>query len=136
MLQPKKIKYRLVMRGTMKNKTSRGVLLSFGEYGLKALERCWLKASQIEAARKVVSGFTKKGGKMWIRVFPDKPVTKKPPEVRMGGGKAAVDHFVAVILPGKVIFELSGVSRETAHRALTLASQKLPIKTKFVEVLT
>lgn len=133
MLQPKKVKYRLLMRGVMKGRSTRGSHLAFGEYGLKALGYCWLKASQIEAARKVISSHTKKGGKMWIRVFPDKPVTKKPPEVRMGGGKAPVEYFVAVITPGKIIFELSGVERKTALSALTKAGQKLPIKAKFVE---
>ncbi len=134
MLQPKKMKYRLIMRGSMKAKAARGSSLSFGEYGLKALEYCWLKASQIEAARKVISGFTKKGGKMWIRVFPDKPISKKPPEVRMGGGKAPVEFFAAVVAPGKIIFELSGVDRATAFEALIAASRKLPIKAKFVEM--
>ena len=121
------------MRGSMKSWAGRGTQLAFGDYGLKALEFCWLKAAQIEAARKVISGFTKKGGKMWIRVFPDKPISKKPPEVRMGGGKAPVEFFAAVVAPGKIIFELSGVGREVAKEALTAAARKLPIKTRFVE---
>lgn len=133
MLQPKKAKYRLVIRGMMKGNATRGAKISFGKFGLKSMGYCWLKANQIEAARKVVSGFTKKGGKLWIRVFPDKPITKKPPEVRMGGGKAPVDHFAAVIVPGKMIFEISGVDRETAFSALTAASRKLPMKTRFIE---
>ncbi len=133
MLKNKKIKYRLVMRGMMKGKATRGSRLAFGKFGLKALDHYWLKASQIEAARKVISSFTKKGGKMWIRVFPDKPVSKKPPEVRMGGGKAPVEYFAAVIKSGKIIFELSGVEASVARIALTAASAKLPFKTKFVE---
>lgn len=120
------------MRGTAKGKAQRGASLAFGNYGLKALAGCWLTARQIESARKTVSHFTKRGGRLWIRVFPDKPVTKRPPEVRMGGGKGPVDGYVAVVAPGKILFELGGLSRELAIQALLRASQKLPIKTRVV----
>ncbi len=132
MLQPKRAKYRRQMRGTAKGKAQRGASLAFGNYGLKALAGCWLTARQIESARKTVSHFTKRGGRLWIRVFPDKPVTKRPPEVRMGGGKGPVDGYVAVVAPGKILFELGGLSRELAIQALLRASQKLPIKTRVV----
>lgn len=120
------------MRGIAKGKAQRGASLAFGNYGLKALAACWLTARQIESARKTVSHFTKRGGRLWIRVFPDKPVTKRPPEVRMGGGKGPVDGYVAVVAPGKILFELGGLSRELAVQALLRASQKLPIKTRVV----
>lgn len=132
MLQPKKVKYRLAMRGVSKGKATRGGSLEFGDYGLKALSMAWLSARQIEAARKTISSFTKKGGKLWIRVFPHKPVTLKPPEVRMGGGKAAVDHYAAVVKPGTMIFEVSGLSLEMAQKAFHVASSKLPFPTRFV----
>lgn len=132
MLLPKKAKYRKQFRGRMKGVATRGSRLDFGEYGLKALESCWLSGKQIEAARKAITHHTKRGGKLWIRVFPDKPVTKKPPEVRMGGGKGPVDHYIAVVRSGRVIFELAGVAEKVALRALELAAQKLPIKTKVV----
>lgn len=132
MLQPKKVKYRLEMRGVMKGKATRGNALVYGDYGLKSLSLEWLSANQIEAARKTISSFTKKGGKSWIRVFPHKPITLKPPEVRMGGGKAAVDHYAAVVKPGTVIFELSGIPRETAVEAFKIASSKLPFRTSFI----
>ena len=132
MLQPKKVKYRLAMRGVMKGKSTRGNTMVYGEYGLKSLAYEWLSAKQIEAARKTISSFTKKGGKFWIRVFPHKPITLKPPEVRMGGGKAAVDHYASVVKPGTIIFEISGVSRETAAEAFRIASSKLPFRTSFV----
>lgn len=133
MLQPKKVKYRLAMRGVMKGNSTRGNTLSFGEYGLKSLSLGLLSSRQIEAARKTISSYTKKGGKFWIRIFPQKPVTLKPPEVRMGGGKAAVDHYSAVVKPGTVIFEVSGLSREVAAKAFKVTSTKLPFRTLFVE---
>lgn len=132
MLQPKRAKYRRTMRGIIKGKAQRGASLLSGHFGLKALQACWLTARQIEAARKAISHFTKKGGRLWIRVFPDKPLTKKPPEVRMGGGKAPVVEYAAVVHPGKMLFELSGVSREVAEQALERAAEKLPIGTRFV----
>lgn len=133
MLQPKKAKYRKQMRGKIKRVSQKGLSLAFGEYGLKALEGCWLTARQIEAARKAITHHTKRSGRFWIRVFPDKPVTKRPPEVRMGGGKGPVEGFVAVVAPGRIIFELSGVGRTLAEEALKRASQKLPVRTRFVE---
>lgn len=132
MLQPKRAKYRRTMRGIIKGQAQRGTSLLSGHFGLKALQACWLTARQIEAARKAISHFTKKGGRLWIRVFPDKPITKKPPEVRMGGGKAPVAEYAAVVHPGKMLFELSGVSREVAEQALERAAEKLPIGTRFV----
>jgi len=117
----------------MKGNSTRGNTLSFGEFGLKTLSLGLLSARQIEAARKTISSYTKKGGKFWIRVFPQKPITLKPPEVRMGGGKAAVDHYSAVVKPGTVIFEVSGLPRETAMAAFKVASSKLPFRTLFVE---
>lgn len=132
MLQPKRAKYRRTMRGIIKGKAQRGAGLLSGHFGLKALQACWLTARQIEAARKAISHFTKKGGRLWIRIFPDKPLTKKPPEVRMGGGKAPVSEYAAVVHPGKMLFELSGVSREVAKTALGRAAEKLPIGTRFV----
>lgn len=133
MLQPKKVKYRLSMRGVMKGKSVRGGSLEFGNYGLKSLSLAWLSARQIEAARKTISSFTKKGGKLWIRVFPHKPISLKPPEVRMGGGKAGVDHYSAVVKPGTVIFEVSGLTSAIAKEAFKVASSKLPFRTRFVE---
>lgn len=116
----------------MKGQAQRGTTLAFGNYGLKVLENCWLTARQIESARKTISHFTKRGGRIWIRVFPDKPVTKRPPEIRMGGGKGPVDHYAAVVRPGRIIFEMGGVTKEVAEEALRRASQKLPIKTRFL----
>jgi large subunit ribosomal protein L16 len=132
MLLPKRTKYRKQHRGRMKGKAGRGNTLSFGEFGLQALEPCWMTSRQIEAARRAIVRYLKRGGKLWIRVFPDKPVTAKPAETRMGGGKGAVDHWVAVIKPGRMIFEVSGVSEEAAREAMRLASHKLPVKTRFV----
>ncbi len=132
MLMPKRTKYRKMHRGRMRGKASRGNSLSFGEYGLQALEPCWMTSRQIEAARRAIVRHVKRGGKLWIRVFPDKPVTSKPAETRMGGGKGAVDHWVAVVKPGRVIFEITGVQEEAAREAMRLASHKLPIKTRFV----
>lgn len=132
MLLPKKAKYRKRFKGRIKGVTKRGSRLDFGEFGLKALEPCWLSSRQIEAARKAVVHQTKRGGKLWIRVFPDKPITQKPSEVGMGGGKGPVDHYVAVVRPGRIIFELAGVEEKVALEALERAAQKLPIKTKIV----
>jgi large subunit ribosomal protein L16 len=116
----------------MKGEAHRGNTLAFGEYGLQALEPCWMEARQIEAARIALTRFMKRGGKVWIRVFPDKPITAKPAETRMGSGKGAVDHWVAVVKPGRIIFEVGGVSEEIAREAVRLASHKLPVKTRFI----
>jgi large subunit ribosomal protein L16 len=132
MLMPKRVKYRKQMRGRMRGKASRGAEVSFGEYGLQALEPCWMTSRQIEAARRAIVRYVRRGGKLWIRVFPDKPVTAKAAETRMGGGKGAVDHWVVVIKPGRVLFEIAGVSEEDAKEAMRLASHKLSIKTQFV----
>ncbi len=132
MLQPKKTKFRKMQKGKMKGNAQRGHQLAFGSYGIKALEETWMTARQIEAARIAVTRFMKRQGQVWIRIFPDKPITKKPAEVRMGKGKGAPEHFVAIVKPGRVMFEIDGVSFEVAQEALRLASQKLPIKTKFV----
>jgi len=132
MLMPKRVKYRKAHRGRMKGKASRGATVSFGEYGLQALEPSWITSRQIEAARRAVVRHVRRGGKLWIRVFPDKPVTTKPAETRMGSGKGNVDHWVAVVKPGRVLFEIAGVEENTAREAFRLASQKLPIKTQFV----
>jgi large subunit ribosomal protein L16 len=129
--QPKRVKYRKAHRGSRKGKAQSGNTVVFGEYGLQALEAVWLTARQIEAARRVVVRYLRRGGKMWIRVFPDKPVTKKPAETRMGSGKGAVDHWVSVVKPGRMIFEISGIKENMAREALKLASHKLPIDTKF-----
>ncbi len=132
MLQPKRTKYRKMQKGRMKGLAQRGSNLDFGSFGIKALEECWMTSRQIEAARIAATRYMKREGQLWIRVFPDKPITKKPAEVRMGKGKGAPEHFVAVVKPGRVMFEVDGVSFEVAQEALRLASQKLPIKTKFV----
>jgi large subunit ribosomal protein L16 len=132
MLMPKRTKYRKAHRGRMKGKASRGNTLSFGEFGLQALEPCWMTSRQIEAARRAIVRHVRRGGKLWIRVFPDKPVTARAAETRMGGGKGAVDHWVAVVKPGRMIFEIAGVQEEAAREAMRLASHKLPIKTRFV----
>jgi large subunit ribosomal protein L16 len=116
----------------MKGEAHRGNTIAFGEYGLQALEPCWMEARQIEAARIALTRFMKRGGKVWIRVFPDKPITAKPAETRMGSGKGAVDHWVAVVKPGRIIFEVGGVSEEVAKEAIRLASHKLPVKTRFI----
>jgi len=134
MLQPKRTKYRKQHRGRRKGKATSGHFIAFGEYGLKALEAEWITGNQIEAARIAITRYLKRGGKLWIRIFPDKPVTKKPAETRMGKGKGNVDHWVAVVKPGRILFELAGVSREEAEEAFRLASHKLPIKTRFVSV--
>ena len=132
MLQPKRVKYRRAFRGRRSGIASRGSSLKFGDFALKALESGWLTARQIESARRAITHHTKRGGRLWIRIFPDKPVTKKPPETRMGSGKGAVDHYVAVVKPGNVLFEMSGVSEEIAAEALKKASAKLPIHSKFI----
>jgi large subunit ribosomal protein L16 len=132
MLMPKRVKYRKQQRGRRRGKAYRGSEISFGEFGIKAVEPAWLTNKQIEAARVAVTRHIKRGGKVWIRIFPDKPVTVKPAETRMGKGKGAPDHWVAVVKPGRILFELEGVSRQLAREALNLASAKLPIKTRFV----
>ena len=132
MLMPKKVKYRKQQRGRMKGIAKGRTELSFGEYGMKALQCAWITARQIEAARVAITRYLKKGGKLWINIFPDKPVTKKPAETRMGKGKGSPEYWVAVVKPGRIIFELEGVEREKAKEAIRLASAKLPIKTKFV----
>ncbi|MBI4137833.1 MAG: 50S ribosomal protein L16 [Candidatus Sungbacteria bacterium] len=132
MLQPKKVKHRKWQKRTARGVETRGCELAFGAFGLKALEGRWITARQIEAARRTMTHSIQRAGKIWIRIFPDKPVTKKPPEVTLGGGKGAVDHYVAPVRPGKILFEMDGVSRSAAEEALRLAAHKLPIKTKFV----
>lgn len=132
MLMPKRVKYRKQQRGRMKGRAQRGAEVTFGDYGLQALEPCWMTSRQIEAARRAIVRHVKRRGKLWIRVFPDKPVTKKPAETRMGKGKGSVDHWVAVVKPGRIIFEISGIEEGTAREAMRLAAHKLPIKTQFV----
>ena len=135
MLQPKKQKYRKMQKGRSlgRTKETRGVELSFGHYGLRAIEPRWITAAQIEAARKAISHSLKREGRIWIRIFPDKPITKLPPEVTLGGGKGDVDHYVARVAPGRILFEIDGVGAEAAKEALRLAGHKLPVKTKFVK---
>ena len=130
MLMPKKVKHRKVQKGLTKGLSYRGNLIAFGDFGLKAMEQFWMTSRQIEAARIAINRTMKRGGKMWIRVFPDKPISKKPAETRMGKGKGAPEYWVAVVRPGKILFEVQGVTEELAKEALTLASSKLPIKTK------
>ena len=132
MLMPKRVKYRKVHRGRMKGKAMRGNELAYGEYGIKALEPCWITSNQIEAARRAMTRYIRRGGNIWIKIFPDKPVTEKPAETRMGSGKGAPEYWVAVVKPGRVLFEMGGVSEEVAREAMRLASMKLPIRTKFV----
>ena len=132
MLQPKKTKYRKQFRGKMRGNATRGTNLNFGEYGLKAITTGWVSSRQIEVARRAIAHYTKRGGKVWIRIFPHKPVTKKPLEVRMGSGKGAVDHYVAVVRRGKILFEIAGVSEEIAKEAMRLAGHKISLETKFV----
>ena len=131
MLMPKRVKYRKQMRGRMKGKATRGTDVTFGDYGLQVLEPGWVTARQIEAARRALVRYMRRRGKVWIRIFPDKPVTQKAAETRMGKGKGAVDHWVAVVKPGRILFEISGVTDEGAREAMRLASHKLSIKTKF-----
>jgi large subunit ribosomal protein L16 len=132
MLMPSKVKWRKVMRGRRRGKAHRGSSVAFGDYGLKIVEPGWLTARQIEAARVAMTRFVKRGGKIWIRVFPSKPITKKPAETRMGKGKGAPEDWVAVVRPGKVIYEMEGVTAEIAREAMRLAAHKLPLRTKFV----
>ena len=133
MLLPKRVKYRRVHRGRMKGKASRGNTVTYGEFGLQATEPAWITSNQIEAARIAMTRYTKRGGKVWIKIFPDKPVTEKPAGTRMGSGKGSPEYWVAVVKPGRVLFELADVSEETAREALRLASHKLPVRCKFVK---
>lgn len=135
MLMPKRVKYRKQQRGRIKGYAHKGNKVTYGEYGLQALEPAWITSQQIEAARVAMTRFIKRGGKVWIKVFPDKPVTKKPAETRMGSGKGSPEMWVAVVKPGRVMFELAGVSEEIAKEAMTLASHKLPIKTRIIKRL-
>ncbi len=132
MLMPKRVKYRRVQRGRMTGAASRGITVTHGDFGLQALEPAWITSNQIEAARIAMTRYIKRGGQVWIKIFPDKPITKKPAEVRMGSGKGAVEYWVAVVKPGRVMFEIGGVSEELAREAMRLAANKLPIKCKFV----
>ena len=133
MLMPKRVKHRKVMRGRMKGKAQRGNFIAYGDYGLMATQPGWITSNQIEAARIAMTRFIKRGGKVWIKIFPDKPVTAKPAETRMGSGKGAPEYWVAVVKPGRVLFELNGIPEETAREALRLPSHKLPTKTKFLK---
>jgi large subunit ribosomal protein L16 len=132
MLMPKRVKYRRVHRGRMKGKATKGNKITYGEYGLQALEPAWITSNQIEAARRAMTRYIKRGGNIWIKVFPDKPITEKPAETRMGSGKGSPEYWVAVVKPGRILFEMGGVSEEVAREAMRLAAHKLPIKTKFV----
>lgn len=133
MLVPRRVKYRKQMRGKMKGISHSGTRVSFGEYGLSAEGMGWISSRQIEAARRAITHYTARGGRVWIRIFPDKPITKKPPETRMGSGKGDIHEYVAPVKAGRVLFEMGGVSREIAKSALRLASYKLPVKTRFIE---
>lgn len=132
MLLPKRVKFRRVHRGRMKGKATRGNKITYGEFGLQALEPGWITSNQIEAARVAMTRYIKRGGQVWIKIFPDKPITKKPAEVRMGKGKGAPEFWVAVVKPGRVMFEIGGIPKETAREAMRLAMHKLPIKCKFL----
>ena len=132
MLMPKRVKHRKQFRGTMRGKANRGNKISYGEYGIVAAEPCWIKSNQIEAARVAMTRYIKRGGKVWIKIFPDKPVTAKPAETRMGSGKGTTEYWVAVVRPGRVMFEMAGVPEEVAKEALRLASHKLPCKCKVI----
>ena len=132
MLQPKRVKHRKVHRGKMRGMASGGNQVNFGEYGLQAVGRAWVEARQIEAARRAITHYVRRGGKVWIRIFPDKSVTAKPAETRMGSGKGNPDHWVAVVKPGRMLFELAGVRRDVAQEAMRLAAHKLPLETRFV----
>lgn len=133
MLMPKRVKYRKQQTGRNRGLSYRGNRVTFGEYGLMALEHSWITSRQIESARRTITGYIKRGGKVWIRIFPDKPVTQKPAETRMGGGKGAVDHWVAVVKPGRIMFELAGVREEIAMEAMRRAAQKMPIRCKVIK---
>ena len=132
MLMPKRTKYRRVHRGRLKGKAMRGNTLAYGDYGLVAMEPAWITSNQIEAARIAMTRYIRRGGQVWIKIFPDKPITEKPAETRMGSGKGSVDHWVAVVKPGRVLFEMNGVAEEIAREAMRLAMHKLPIKCKFI----
>ena len=132
MLMPKRTKYRRVHRGRLKGKAMRGNTITYGDYGLVAMEGAWITSNQIEAARIAMTRYIRRGGQVWIKIFPDKPITEKPAETRMGSGKGSVDHWVAVVKPGRVMFEMNGVAEEVAREAMRLAMHKLPIKCKFV----
>ena len=132
MLLPKRVKYRRVHRGRLKGKAMRGNFIAYGDFGLQALEPAWITSNQIEAARIAMTRYIKRGGKVWIKIFPDKPITEKPAETRMGSGKGSPEYWVAVVKPGRVMFEIAGVPEETAREAMRLAANKLPIKCKFV----
>ena len=132
MLMPKRVKYRRVQRGRLKGKATRGNTLTNGRYGLVALEPAWITSNQIEAARIAMTRYTRRGGKVWIKIFPDKPITEKPAETRMGSGKGSPEYWVAVVKPGRIMFEMEGVAPEIAREAMRLASHKLPIKCKFI----
>ena len=133
MLMPKRVKYRRVQRGRMKGKALRGNTVTYGDFGLQATEPCWITANQIEAARVAMTRYIKRGGQVWIKIFPDKPVTAKPAETRMGSGKGSPEYWVAVVKPGKVLFEIKGVDEDIAREAMRLAANKLPVKCKFVK---
>lgn len=132
MLLPKRVKYRKQHRGRMTGKATRGNFVAYGDYGIVATEPCWITSNQIEASRIAINRYVKRGGQVWIKIFPDKPVTAKPAETRMGSGKGSPDHWVAVVKPGRVLFEIAGVTEETAREAMRLAGHKLPCKTKFI----
>ena len=132
MLQPKRVKFRRAFRGNMGGVATRGSSVEFGDFALKVQDSGWITARQIEAARRAITHHTRRGGRVWIRIFPDKPVSKKPPETRMGSGKGAVDHYVAVVKPGNIIFEIGGVPKDVAQEALRLAGRKLPLAVKFI----
>ncbi len=133
MLMPKRVKYRRVQRGRMKGKALRGNTVTYGDFGLQATEPCWITANQIEAARVAMTRYIKRGGQVWIKIFPDKPVTAKPAETRMGSGKGSPEYWVAVVKPGRVLFEIKGVEESVAREAMRLAANKLPVKCKFVK---
>lgn len=132
MLMPKKVKHRKMMKGRMRGKAQRGNIISFGSFAMKSLETSWVTSRQIEAARRAMTRYVQRGGKIWIRIFPDKPITKKPAEVPMGSGKGSLDHFSAVVKPGRIIFEMDGIEKDVAKEAMRRASHKLPVKTKFI----
>ena len=132
MLMPKRVKYRRVQRGRLKGKATSGNTLAYGDFGLVAAEPAWITSNQIEAARIAMTRYIRRGGKVWIKIFPDKPITEKPAETRMGSGKGSPEYWVAVVKPGRIMFEMNGVSEETAREAMRLAGHKLPIKTKFI----
>lgn len=133
MLMPKRVKYRRVQRGRLTGRASRGTKITYGEYGLVATEPAWITANQIEAARVAMTRFIKRGGQVWIKIFPDKPITEKPAETRMGSGKGSPEYWVSVVKPGKILFEMGGISEDDAREAMRLAMHKLPIKCKFVK---